>query len=159
MTSGGDRAGGPGGGEGSHEPRPGREPEEAAAPEEKAPEHGTSEPEAPDSGTPGSGTPDSGTGGPADARGPESSSVGEEAESLEFDEAFVRAADVNEPAARTRQLAARWKEEGYPEREPWRSDEPPAGWFWSRARQGGHRRQSREGGRHRRWPWRRKRGD
>ncbi|MFE0763455.1 hypothetical protein ACFW4X_25295 [Streptomyces smyrnaeus] len=73
---------------------------------------------------------------------------------VEFDEAFIRAASVTEPAARTRALAARWQQEGYPEREPWRSDEPPAGWFWSRARQGDNGRKRRR--RLRRRPWRRK---
>ncbi|MFI7245964.1 SGM_3592 family protein [Streptomyces qinglanensis] len=79
----------------------------------------------------------------------------EEVESVEFGEAFIRAADVTEPAARTRELAARWDREGYPEREPWRSDEPPAGWFWSRSRRSG--RERRRG--RRRWPWRRRRED
>ncbi|MCS0601649.1 hypothetical protein NX794_10540 [Streptomyces sp. LP11] len=50
-----------------------------------------------------------------------------------LDEAFVRAAGVSEPSARARMLAARWRTEA-PEPEPWRSDEPPAGWFFSRAR-------------------------
>ncbi|WP_431983285.1 hypothetical protein [Streptomyces qinglanensis] len=76
----------------------------------------------------------------------------EEVESVEFGEAFIRAADVTEPAARTRELAARWDREGYPEREPWRSDEPPAGWFWSRSRRSD--RERRRG--RRRWPWRRR---
>jgi hypothetical protein len=30
-------------------------------------------------------------------------------------------------------LAARWRGEK-PEPQPWRSDEPPAGWFFSKAR-------------------------
>jgi hypothetical protein len=79
----------------------------------------------------------------------------DETDSVRFDEAFIRASGVTEPAARTRELAARWRREGYPEREPWRSDEPPAGWFWSRAR---HGRPGRGGGRLRdlRPPWRRK---
>ncbi|MFC7303830.1 hypothetical protein ACFQVC_06325 [Streptomyces monticola] len=53
---------------------------------------------------------------------------------MELDEDFVRSAPAAEPAARTRMLAARWRREGAPQPEPWRSDEPPAGWFWSRAR-------------------------
>jgi len=30
-------------------------------------------------------------------------------------------------------LAARWREGG-PDPQPWRSDEPPAGWFFSKGR-------------------------
>ncbi|WP_442814849.1 MULTISPECIES: SGM_3592 family protein [unclassified Streptomyces] len=134
MNSGGGRAGEPDGEKGSREPRNGREPEDVAAPGEGLREPGTGEPES--------------------AADPDSSATND-ADSVEFDEAFIRAADVTEPAARTRQLAARWRKEGYPEREPWRSDEPPAGWFWSRARQGGHSRRRRR----RHWPWRRKPGD
>ncbi|MEW2161583.1 hypothetical protein AB0912_01095 [Streptomyces sp. NPDC007084] len=52
---------------------------------------------------------------------------------LVLDEDFVRAAETREPSARARMLAARWREEG-PEPEPWRSDEPPAGWFFSKGR-------------------------
>ncbi|MEU1708522.1 hypothetical protein ABZ478_24720 [Streptomyces sp. NPDC005706] len=50
-----------------------------------------------------------------------------------LDEAFVRAAETSEPSARARMLAARWRAES-PEPRPWRSDEPPAGWFFSKAR-------------------------
>ncbi|PYC75857.1 hypothetical protein C7C46_23245 [Streptomyces tateyamensis] len=50
-----------------------------------------------------------------------------------LDEAFVRAAPVAEPSGRSRMLAARWRREP-PEPQPWRSDQPPAGWFWSRVR-------------------------
>ncbi|GAA2423507.1 hypothetical protein [Streptomyces macrosporus] len=50
-----------------------------------------------------------------------------------LDEAFVRGAEVNEPTARTRMLRARWRENP-PEPQPWRADEPPAGWFWSKGR-------------------------
>ena len=50
-----------------------------------------------------------------------------------LDEAFVRAAGTSEPSARARMLAARWRAGG-PEPQPWRSDEPPAGWFFSKAR-------------------------
>ncbi|MGC0314033.1 hypothetical protein [Kitasatospora acidiphila] len=52
---------------------------------------------------------------------------------VELDEAFVRAAPVIEPSGRARMLAARWRREP-PEPQPWRSDRPPAGWFWSRVR-------------------------
>ncbi|MEV7240819.1 hypothetical protein AB0N92_06090 [Streptomyces sp. NPDC093248] len=50
-----------------------------------------------------------------------------------LDEAFVRAAETSEPSARARMLAARWRDES-PEPQPWRSDEPPAGWFFGKAR-------------------------
>ncbi|SED33906.1 hypothetical protein SAMN05216532_4248 [Streptomyces sp. 2231.1] len=56
-----------------------------------------------------------------------------------LDEAFVRAAESSEPSARARMLAARWRAEG-PQPQPWRSDEPPAGWFFSKARRRGRRR-------------------
>ncbi|NSC25388.1 hypothetical protein FM076_31245 [Streptomyces albus subsp. chlorinus] len=105
--------------------------------------------------------PPPGPGGPVDAA-PEAEPLGAggEAASVEFDEAFIRAAQVAEPAARTRELAARWASEGFPEREPWRADEPPAGWFWSRGRQTGGGRRGRLRRRPRLcWPWRRKRGD
>ncbi|MFF5014139.1 hypothetical protein [Streptomyces sp. NPDC001165] len=52
---------------------------------------------------------------------------------LVLDEDFVRAAETSEPSARARMLAARWRAEE-PEPQPWRSDEPPAGWFFSRGR-------------------------
>ncbi|MFC8569465.1 hypothetical protein ACFUIW_27305 [Streptomyces sp. NPDC057245] len=50
-----------------------------------------------------------------------------------LDEEFVRGAGTSEPSARARMLAARWSRER-PEPQPWRSDEPPAGWFFSRSR-------------------------
>ncbi|MFF1547268.1 hypothetical protein [Streptomyces sp. NPDC058291] len=52
---------------------------------------------------------------------------------LVLDEAFIRAAETSEPSARARMLAARWRA-GAPEPQPWRSDDPPAGWFFSKAR-------------------------
>jgi hypothetical protein len=52
---------------------------------------------------------------------------------LVLDDAFVRGAETSEPSARARMLAARWRAEE-PEPQPWRSDEPPAGWFFSKAR-------------------------
>ncbi|QLJ05952.1 hypothetical protein HZZ00_36390 [Streptomyces sp. NEAU-sy36] len=61
---------------------------------------------------------------------------------LVLDEAFVRAAEASEPSARARMLAARWRAEA-PEPQPWRSDQPPAGWFFSKARR---RRRRRRGG-------------
>ncbi|MFF0789855.1 hypothetical protein [Streptomyces spiralis] len=50
-----------------------------------------------------------------------------------LDADFIRAAESTEPSARARMLAARWRREA-PERQPWRSDEPPAGWFFSKVR-------------------------
>jgi hypothetical protein len=50
-----------------------------------------------------------------------------------LDEDFVRAAGTREPSARSRMLAARWRREE-PQPQLWRTDKPPAGWFWSRAR-------------------------
>jgi hypothetical protein len=52
---------------------------------------------------------------------------------LVLDEDFIRSAETSEPSARARMLAARWRREE-PEPQPWRSDEPPAGWFFSKAR-------------------------
>ncbi|RRQ87205.1 SGM_3592 family protein [Streptomyces griseofuscus] len=60
-------------------------------------------------------------------------------EGLVLDEDFVRAADTSEPSARARMLAARWRTKA-PEPQPWRSDEPPAGWFFSKIRRRGWRR-------------------
>ena len=50
-----------------------------------------------------------------------------------LDEEFIRSAEVNEPAARTRMLRERWRNRP-PEPQPWRADEPPAGWFFSKSR-------------------------
>ncbi|GAA1264969.1 hypothetical protein GCM10009665_62850 [Kitasatospora nipponensis] len=58
---------------------------------------------------------------------------------VELDERFIRSAPVTEPSGRARMLAARWRREP-PEPQPWRSDRPPAGWFWSRVRGRGRRR-------------------
>ncbi|WP_055568281.1 MULTISPECIES: hypothetical protein [Streptomyces] len=57
-----------------------------------------------------------------------------------LDENFVRSAQTEEPSARARMLSARWRRSGAPEPQPWRSDEPPAGWFFSRARRRKRRR-------------------
>ncbi|OPF81100.1 hypothetical protein VT50_0211310 [Streptomyces antioxidans] len=56
-----------------------------------------------------------------------------------LDADFIRDAEVTEPAARTRMLTARWRRGG-PEPQPWRADEPPAGWFWSKRRRRRRRR-------------------
>jgi hypothetical protein len=53
--------------------------------------------------------------------------------SVVLDEDFIRSAEASEPSARARMLAARWRREA-PEPTPWRSDEPPAGWFFSKVR-------------------------
>lgn len=50
---------------------------------------------------------------------------------LVLDENFIRSAETAEPSARARMLAARWRDGG-PDPQPWRSDEPPAGWFFSK---------------------------
>ncbi|MFI2431706.1 hypothetical protein [Streptomyces sp. NPDC018693] len=52
---------------------------------------------------------------------------------LVLDDDFIRSAATTEPSARARMLAARWRDQE-PEPQPWRSDEPPAGWFFSKAR-------------------------
>ncbi|WP_327070358.1 SGM_3592 family protein [Kitasatospora sp. NBC_01302] len=72
--------------------------------------------------------------GPEDGTGP-----ADDWDAVELDEAFVRSAPVVEPSGRARMLAARWRREP-PQPEPWRSDRPPAGWFWSRVRKGRWRR-------------------
>ncbi|WP_435866262.1 hypothetical protein [Streptomyces wuyuanensis] len=93
----------------------------------------------------GSGAADGGGSGAGDGSG-EGARGGAWDEAV-LDEDFVRAAEASEPSARARMLAARWRGSA-PEPQPWRSDEPPAGWFWSRAR----KRRRRPRGR--RW-WRR----
>jgi hypothetical protein len=50
-----------------------------------------------------------------------------------LDEDFIRSAGTSEPSARARMLAAKWRREE-PQPQPWRSDEPPAGWFFSKVR-------------------------
>ncbi|MDX3243715.1 hypothetical protein [Streptomyces sp. ME18-1-4] len=66
-------------------------------------------------------------------RGGRGRAEGEVWDGLVLDEGFIRAAETSEPSARARMLAARWRAEE-PEPQPWRSDEPPAGWFFSKAR-------------------------
>lgn len=82
----------------------------------------------------------------------------DEWDDLVLDENFVRGAEVSESAARTRMLAERWKD-GAPEPQPWRSDEPPAGWIHSSGggEPGRNKRRARpERQRKRRWFRRRK---
>lgn len=63
----------------------------------------------------------------------------------ELDEDFVREAEVSEPAARTRMLRERWRDSP-PEPQPWRADEPPAGWFFSKARRRSRKKRRRDEG-------------
>ncbi|MFF8832123.1 hypothetical protein [Streptomyces sp. NPDC015131] len=81
---------------------------------------------------------------------------------VELDHDFIRSAGTTEPSARARMLAARWRGRP-PEPEPWRSDEPPAGWFFSRAGRAGRAGRARRADRARRggglFGWRRRRGD
>ncbi|MCS0635142.1 hypothetical protein NX801_05620 [Streptomyces sp. LP05-1] len=77
---------------------------------------------------------------PAGAEDPKARDGSPDWDEVEFDQDFIRGAGATEPSARARMLAARWRD-GAPEPQPWRSDEPPAGWFWSRAR----RRRRRKG--------------
>ncbi|WP_046727554.1 hypothetical protein [Streptomyces humi] len=59
--------------------------------------------------------------------------MAEDWDGVVLNEDFIRSAETSEPSARARMLAARWKAEE-PEPQPWRSDEAPAGWFFSKAR-------------------------
>lgn len=61
---------------------------------------------------------------------------------LVLDEHFIREAEMNEPAARTRMLQELWRENP-PEPAPWRADAPPAGWFFSKSRRQSRRRKRR----------------
>ncbi|MEU1007031.1 hypothetical protein [Streptomyces sp. NPDC005890] len=65
-----------------------------------------------------------------EGRGPTGQDVWDD---VVLDEAFVRAAQTSEPSARARMLAAR-RRAGAPEPQPWRSGQPPAGWFFGKAR-------------------------
>jgi hypothetical protein len=76
----------------------------------------------------------------ADSEGRErATGSGDTWDDLVLDEEFIRSAETSEPSARARMLAARWREEK-PEPQPWRSDEPPAGWFFSKRRRRWRRR-------------------
>lgn len=68
--------------------------------------------------------------GPAGAEGAQD---GDAWDGVVLDDDFIRSAETAEPSARARMLSARWRD-GAPEPQPWRSDEPPAGWFFSRRR-------------------------
>ncbi|MCP9211873.1 hypothetical protein [Streptomyces cucumeris] len=76
-------------------------------------------------------------------RGPDDDAEGADGadrwDDVVLDEDFIRGAEVSEPAARTRMLRERWRSGG-PEPQPWRADEPPAGWFWSKRRRWRRRR-------------------
>ncbi|UCM91565.1 SGM_3592 family protein [Streptomyces marincola] len=77
----------------------------------------------------------------------------DEWDNVVLDESFVRGAEVREPTARTRMLRERWKDGG-PAPQPWRSDEPPAGWIHGSG--SGRRRERPARQRKRRWFRRRK---
>ncbi|MFF8292731.1 hypothetical protein ACF068_26335 [Streptomyces sp. NPDC016309] len=62
---------------------------------------------------------------------------------IELDTDFIRSAGTTEPSARARMLAARWRGRP-PEPQPWRADEPPAGWFFGRTRRRERRRQRKD---------------
>lgn len=79
----------------------------------------------------------------------------DEWDDLVLDENFVQGAEVNEPTARTRMLTERWKNDA-PDPQPWRSDEPPAGWIHSSSPK--QERAKRKAKRRRGW-FRRKRKD
>ncbi|WP_037856326.1 hypothetical protein [Streptomyces sp. NRRL S-340] len=66
-------------------------------------------------------------------RGEDRRTSGDGWDDVVLDTDFVRAAEATEPSARARMLAARWRGQA-PEPQPWRSDEPPAGWFFSKVR-------------------------
>ncbi|MDT0266023.1 hypothetical protein RM844_06915 [Streptomyces sp. DSM 44915] len=65
--------------------------------------------------------------GQDEPRGDDETPRDEDWDNLVLDESFIRDAEVREPTARTRMLRERWKDGG-PAPQPWRSDEPPAGW-------------------------------
>ncbi|WP_309093649.1 hypothetical protein [Streptomyces sp.] len=78
-----------------------------------------------------------------DDRGHPGSGSGDDTwDGLVLDDDFIRSAETSEPSARARMLAARWRRES-PEPQPWRSDEPPAGWFFSKVRRRRWRRRKR----------------
>ncbi|WP_329135941.1 SGM_3592 family protein [Streptomyces sp. NBC_00670] len=70
---------------------------------------------------------------PRDGGAGEPGEPGDPWDELVLDEDFVESADAKEPSARARMLAAKWRGQA-PDPQPWRSDEPPAGWFFSRRR-------------------------
>lgn len=79
---------------------------------------------------------------------------------LVLDENFVKGAEVSEPTARTRMLTERWKQDGAPSPQPWRSDEPPAGWIHATSNKQRREKQKKEKPRKKRRGWfRRKKGD
>lgn len=70
------------------------------------------------------------TTGGSDGVGPGVVGGGDE---IVLDEDFIRSAETAEPSARARMLTARWREQA-PDPQPGRSDDPPAGWFFGKAR-------------------------
>jgi hypothetical protein len=94
---------------------------------ERSPEGGEGESAATDS--------TAGTGAAAEPSGEAGVGAGGAAawDDIVLDDDFIRSAETAEPSARARMLAARWRKQA-PDPQPWRSDEPPAGWFFSKAR-------------------------
>ncbi|MCT9141700.1 SGM_3592 family protein [Streptomyces violarus] len=76
---------------------------------------------------------DGGQAGSEPGAGSGSGSGGDAWDDLVLDDDFIRSAGTSEPSARARMLAEKWRREE-PEPQPWRSDEPPAGWFFSKVR-------------------------
>ena len=65
-------------------------------------------------------------GGSGPVPGSGAGSTGEDVwDDIVLDEDFIRSAETDEPSARARMLAARWRQQA-PDPQPWRSDEPPA---------------------------------
>lgn len=81
---------------------------------------------------------------PGEAPQEDANPIGEEEswDDLVLDEHFIREAEMNEPAARTRMLQERWRDSP-PEPAPWRADAPPAGWFFSKGRRQARKRKRR----------------
>lgn len=73
----------------------------------------------------------------------QSESSGTDWDDVVLDEDFIRGAETSEPAARTRMLRERWRDNP-PEPQPWRADAPPAGWFWSKSRRKARKRRRRK---------------
>ncbi|MFF7767045.1 hypothetical protein ACFZC7_11140 [Streptomyces massasporeus] len=76
---------------------------------------------------------DHGSDAGSESGSPSGHEVPDDLDGVVLDEDFIRSAGTSEPSARARMLAAKWRREE-PEPQPWRSDEPPAGWFFSKVR-------------------------
>ncbi|WP_234314123.1 hypothetical protein [Streptomyces sp. NBRC 109706] len=82
----------------------------------------------------------------------------EDWDNLVLDESFIRGAEVREPTARTRMLRERWKDGG-PSPQPWRSDEPPAGWVHGSGRDKRGKKARKDKPKKRRWFRRKNKGE